>query len=58
MSWEDSDFPELSNAVKLVVVTKCPEKYRLVDTETGEVYEGTNDANPYMPGYMTWRKEV
>jgi hypothetical protein len=31
---------ELEQAVTLTVYTKCPEKWMLVDKETGEVYIG------------------
>lgn len=31
---------ELEEAKTLTVYTKCPEKWLLIDTETGEVYTG------------------
>lgn len=31
---------ELEEPVTLKVYTKCPEKWMLIDTETGEVYTG------------------
>lgn len=40
-------YPEHSNAVTLTVYTKAPEKWLLIDRETGQVYEG----NPH--GYWT-----
>lgn len=33
--------PVLPNTTELRVVTKCPQKYKLVDMETGEEYIGT-----------------
>ena len=34
---------ELDEPVKLVIITKCPEKWRLIDEETGEEYKGTKE---------------
>lgn len=34
--------PELDKAVELKVYTKCPEKYLLLDRETGQLYTGVN----------------
>jgi len=43
--------PELEIPVILTIKTKCPEKYMLIDQETGEVY------TPYStPGTNQWRK--
>jgi hypothetical protein len=43
--------PELEIPVILTIKTKCPEKYMLIDQETGEVY------TPYStPGSNQWRK--
>ena len=52
--------PELDRPVKLEVYTKCPNKYKLVDMETGEEYIGqipTNfiDDRPARKS-MHWRK--
>ena len=33
-------FERLDNAVSITVKTKCPEKWMLVDRETGQVYVG------------------
>jgi hypothetical protein len=33
-------FKELNKPISLVVHTKCPEKWMLVDRETGEIYQG------------------
>ena len=40
---------ELKEATTLTVYTKCPEKWMLVDKETGEVYAGhsTNGKNSW-----------
>lgn len=37
---DGSSVEELENPVTLSVYTKCPEKYKLVDLETGEEYIG------------------
>jgi hypothetical protein len=43
--------PELEETVTLVIKTKCPEKWLLIDNETGEVY------TPYStPGPLQWKK--
>lgn len=42
---------ELDTAVTLTVYTKCPDKYLLVDQETGEVYVPHDS-----PGTRTWKK--
>lgn len=43
--------PELENAVKLTIETKCPAKWLLIDRETGEAY------TPYdTPGSLQWKK--
>lgn len=36
-----TEVKELSAPIQLVVYTKCPEKYKLVDMETGQEYVGT-----------------
>ena len=42
---------EHSTAVELTITTKCPEKWLLVDRETGEIY------TPYTtPGPRQWKK--
>lgn len=39
------DCKESNNAVTLKVITKFPEKYILVDTETCQIYNGTKNEN-------------
>lgn len=41
---------ELEEAFTLIIKTKCPSKYMLVDLETGAQYIGTN--NPE----LNWKK--
>jgi hypothetical protein len=38
---------ELDHPIILEIKTKCPEKWTLVDNETGEVYTGTNAIEKY-----------
>lgn len=38
---DGTEVKELSAPIQLVVYTKCPEKYKLIDMETGEEYVGT-----------------
>lgn len=35
------DYPELDAPVDLIVHTKSPEKWLLLDRETGQVYQGS-----------------
>lgn len=42
---------ELTEAKTLTVKTKCPEKWILIDQETGEVYQGYSTE-----GKNSWRK--
>jgi hypothetical protein len=43
--------PELDQAVTLIVKTKCPAKWLLVDRETGEAYAPHDTA-----GSLQWKK--
>ena len=36
----NKDYEELVKPIDLVVHTKCPEKWMLIDKETGEIYQG------------------
>jgi hypothetical protein len=58
---------EYPHAVTITVYTKCPEKWVLIDTETGQRYTaigepttvpvlGKISANPLNCGYGTWIK--
>ena len=33
---------ELNSSVQLIIKTKCPTKWILIDEETGQVYRGSN----------------
>ena len=35
-------FEESDNSVNLVVHTKCPDKWLLIDRETGQIYKGSS----------------
>ena len=35
-------FKELNKPIDLVVHTKCPSKWLLIDKETGEIYKGNS----------------
>ena len=48
---------ELDLPVKLSVITKAPEKYVLIDMETGQVYVGSNQPNPHMSGFSLWTEQ-
>ncbi len=39
---KEKNFQELYEPVNLVVHTKCPEKWILMDKETGEIYQGNS----------------
>ena len=48
---DGSTVNESLEAVELTITTKCPEKWMLVDRETGEIY------TPYTtPGPRQWKK--
>jgi hypothetical protein len=40
----DEEIPELDSAVTLSVYTKAPFKWILIDTETLDVYKGSNNS--------------
>jgi hypothetical protein len=44
---------ELEKAVELTIKTKCPEKWLLIDLETGERYTGYPDPTA---GNSNWKK--
>jgi hypothetical protein len=52
--WPSKEVEELDTAVQLSVITKAPEKYVLLDLETGQVYVGSNQNNPYDPNFKLW----
>lgn len=37
---KQKEFKEFAEPVDLVIHTKCPEKWILIDKETGEIYQG------------------
>jgi hypothetical protein len=48
---DGTEVPELDTPVILTIKTKCPEKWILIDKETGEVY------TPYTTaGSLQWKK--
>jgi hypothetical protein len=36
------NFKEFDSPINLIVHTKCPEKWLLIDRETGEIYQGNS----------------
>lgn len=42
---KQKEFKELSNPVDLIVHTKSPEKWILIDRESGELYQGNNNGH-------------
>ena len=48
---DGTEVQELEEAKLLTVYTKCPEKWRLVDMETGEMYIGRDT-----DGSQHWKK--
>ena len=54
LDWPSKQVEELDSPVQLSVITKAPEKYVLIDRETGQVYFGSNQSNPYMSGLSMW----
>jgi hypothetical protein len=39
------EFEEFKKPVDLVVHTKCPDKWLLMDRETGQIYKGTSEGH-------------
>lgn len=52
----ETEAEELESSVHLPVITKVPEKYLLVDLESGKMYRGSNLDNDYLPGYKLWKE--
>ena len=52
--WSDKDVEELSIPIQLSLITKAPEKYVLLDMETGQIFVGSNQNNPYDPNFKLW----
>jgi len=40
---EQKKFEELVEPIDLIVHTRCPEKWILIDKETGEIYQGNSN---------------
>lgn len=41
------DVPDLEKSIDLTIHTKCPEKWLLIDLETGQKYMGSEKPNLY-----------
>jgi hypothetical protein len=39
------EFEEFDNPIDLVVHTKCPDKWLLIDRGTGEIYQGSSNGH-------------
>ncbi len=39
--------PELKKVTELKIITKCPEKWSIIDNETGQMYNATGDTTLY-----------
>lgn len=50
---DGTEVPEFDIPIVLNVKTKCPEKYKLIDMETGQVYIGTV---PVQSDDLHWRR--
>jgi len=48
---DGTEVEEFDKAVTLTIYTKCPEKYMLIDMQTGERYVGTRAI-----GNQDWKK--
>jgi hypothetical protein len=44
---DGTEVQELDHPLILEIKTKCPEKWLLIDTETGEHYRGSNSVEKY-----------
>lgn len=54
-AWGSFSAESLTEPVTLSITTKCPEKWLLVDRETGQVYRGSKEDNPFMPEQYLWK---
>lgn len=52
--WPSKNVEELDVPIQLSLITKAPEKYVLLDLETGQVFVGSNQNNPYDPNFKLW----
>lgn len=50
---DGTEVKELSEPVQLVVYTICPEKYKLIDMETGQEYVGTRPSQDNLHWKLT-----
>lgn len=50
---DGNEVPELEKPINMQVYTKCPEKWMLIDLQTGERYVGHTDPNA---GPSHWKK--
>ena len=53
---DNTEAKELYKPIKLLVKTKVPSKYVLLDKETGQVYIGTEEQNPHEEGFALWKE--
>ena len=56
---DGSTVDEYSEPIFLIVKTRCPEKWRLIDEETGEEYRGRVQISDSFDSYedrMHWKK--
>ena len=42
---KQKEYKEFAESVDLVVHTKCPEKWMLIDRQTGEIFQGNPDGH-------------
>jgi hypothetical protein len=47
---------EYEYPIDIVIHTKCPEKWKLIDMETGQEYIGTNKIENKNVDFLTWIK--
>ena len=50
---DGTEVKELSEPVQLVVYTRCPEKYKLIDMETGQEYVGARPSQDNLHWKLT-----
>ena len=44
---DGTEAPEFDFPIQLIVLTRCPSKYKLIDMETGEEYIGIDSENSH-----------
>jgi hypothetical protein len=56
MGRQSKIYEDLNHSIVLNIKTKCPEKWLLIDRETGEIYQGNSGG--YWDRFNVYKKEL